>query len=195
MLFYLSQIKGEIPEAIRVWLEKFGYELAWKPQGENRNEGSFYLRNIKTDNLTNIVDNGFGISQSLPIVLEMTMKESGLLVIDSPEAHLQAPIESEFADIIVMARREKTSIMLETGSEQILMRIRKLVAEGKISPDDVSCYFIDENDGDNMVKCVRLNISADGIMNSEDTSFSEFFSDTAMDLMEIKKIQFERARK
>ena len=125
----------------------------------------------------------------------MTMKESGLLVIDSPEAHLQAPIESEFADIIVMARREKTSIMLETGSEQIIMRIRKLVAEGKISPDDVSCYFIDENEGDNRVKCVRLNISADGIMNSEDTSFSEFFSDTAMDLMEIKKIQFERARK
>ena len=62
MLFYLSQIKGEVPETIRVWLEKFGYELVWKSQGENRNEGSFLLRNLKTGNLTNIVDNGFGIS-------------------------------------------------------------------------------------------------------------------------------------
>ena len=195
ILFYLSQIKHEVPKAIQDWLSLFGYELLWKSSGDNKNEGGFWLKNKKTHNITNIVDNGFGIQQSLPVVLALTLKDQGLLVVDTPEAHLQAPIESYLADIIIEAQRENTRLILETGSEQILMRIRKLVSAKSIESDKVSCYFIDETEGDNLTKCEKLQISSEGILDAKGTAFADFFAETANDLMEIKKNQYDRIRK
>ena len=194
MLFYLSQIEHDVPVAVKEWLSMFGYELVWRSEENRRNEGAFWLRNIKTNSMTNIIDNGFGILQSLPIVLAMTMKKEGLLIIDTPEAHLQSPIESGFADIIERTMKDGLNLMLETGSEQILLRIRKLVAERKVSPENVSCYYIDETEGDYSVKCIKLPISEDGMMDTGNTSFYNFFSGSAMDLMEIKKLQYDRIR-
>ncbi|MBR3308202.1 MAG: hypothetical protein IKI75_13245 [Lachnospiraceae bacterium] len=194
MLFYLSQIEHDVPSAVKEWLSMFGYELVWKPEEKRRNEGAFWLRNIKTNIMTNIIDNGFGILQSLPIVLAMAMKKEGLLVIDTPEAHLQSPIESSFADIIESTMKDGLSIMLETGSEQILLRLRKLIAEQRISPEDVSCYFIDESEDDRSIKAIQLTISEDGMMEADNTSFYNFFSGSVLDLMEIKKIQYERIK-
>ena len=38
MLFYLSQIKQDVPLPIVKWLEIFGYELIWRAQGDNKND-------------------------------------------------------------------------------------------------------------------------------------------------------------
>lgn len=195
MLFYLSQIKQDVPLPIVKWLKMFGYELIWRAQGDNKNQGAFWLKNIKTGDLTNVVDNGFGISQSLPVVLAMSMKKKGLLIVDTPEAHLQAPIESMFADIINMTVNPNISFMMETGSEQILMRVRKHIADGMISADDVSCFFIDESQGDCGASCKKLSILQNGMIEADGSSFAFFFSGVAEDLMEIKKLQFDKVRK
>ena len=195
MLYYLSQIEQDMPEPVVTWLDKFGYELIWKAQDNRKNVGGFWLRNTRTGDMTNIVDNGFGISQSLPIVLAMALKQKGVLVIDTPEAHLQAPIESSFTDIIRMSIRDELSLMLETGSEQILMRVRKYITDGTIDSNNVSCYFVDETDGDNRVKCTELHILPTGVMGIDGSGFSEFFSDVAEDMMEIKKMQLKQMKK
>ena len=90
MLFTMTQLQGQSLEIVDQWLEQFGYEYYWKMVGQNK--GSFMLRDLRTGLETNLVDNGFGISQSLPLAVGLADSESKSLLIDSPEAflHLQA---------------------------------------------------------------------------------------------------------
>ena len=67
ILFAMTQLRGQSLEIVEQWLKKFGYEYHWKMVGQNR--GSFMLRDLQTGLETNLVDNGFGISQSLPLAV------------------------------------------------------------------------------------------------------------------------------
>ncbi len=50
--------------------------------------------------------------------------------------------------------------MIETHSENIILRLRRLISKGELDPGDVSiAYFYIE---DNMVRVKNLDINADG---------------------------------
>ena len=76
ILFGLSEAEIKEQKIINEWLEKFGYEYYFKLE-DKKNSGSFMLKNMKNKIETNIVDNGFGISQSLPIAVAVAMLSKG----------------------------------------------------------------------------------------------------------------------
>lgn len=114
-----------------------------------------------------IADYGFGVGQCLPILVQGTiMAPETTLMVEQPEAQLhptaQLELGSFFADL--WNRRQVGSI-IETHSDNILLRLRRLIARGELSPEDVSvAFFTTDEDNRNMPIVKNLDINEDGTM-------------------------------
>lgn len=110
---------------------------------------------------------GFGVSQCLPIFVQgAIMPPQTLLMVEQPEAQLhptaQLEMGSFFADLW---NRRKVASVIETHSDNILLRLRRLIAKGDLSPEDVSvAFFTVDKDNKNMPIIKNLDIGADGSM-------------------------------
>ena len=186
MLFSLSEIHGKKASLVEEWLSRFGYTYRWKMSGVNR--GEFMLQEIKSGMESNLVDNGFGISQSLPLALALeTLKKGEIILVDSPEAFLQTKMQSEMGDLLVEGSRNG-KVLLETGSEYLTLRIRRRVAEGLLSKDEVSVYFLEDISEGNTV-CVPLEIDDNGEFRNTSKQFRQFFSSDFIDIEKMDEIR------
>ena len=110
---------------------------------------------------------GFGVSQCLPIFVQgAIMSPHTMLMIEQPEAQLhptaQLELGSFFADLW---KQRKVGSIVETHSGNILLRLRRLIATGDLSPEDVSvAFFTFDEDNKNMPIIENLDIGEDGSM-------------------------------
>ena len=114
-----------------------------------------------------IADYGFGVSQCLPIFVQgAIMPRYTSLMVEQPEAQLhptaQLEMGSYFADLWNL---RKVGSIIETHSDNILLRLRRLIAKGELSHQDVSvAFFTFDEDNDNMPIIKNLDINEDGSM-------------------------------
>jgi hypothetical protein len=115
----------------------------------------------------NLVDAGVGLSQALPLVvqrhLDAASGSSGLEIVEQPELHLHPAAHAALADLYVEAIRPRPCprFIIETHSENFLLRIRRRIAEEQISADDVALYWIDDSSGDGS-RVQRISIDTKG---------------------------------
>ncbi|WP_405179433.1 DUF3696 domain-containing protein [Nocardia sp. NBC_01377] len=117
-----------------------------------------------------LTNTGFGISYSLPIVVAgLSVPEGGLLIIDSPEAHLHPAAQSTLGQFLAIVAASGVQVLIETHSDHILNGIRRAIAnEVAVSEglppldhaDAVVHYFGRDRDPD------RLTIGPDGKMSA-----------------------------
>lgn len=190
----LSNLSNAHEEKVIVdkWLEKFGYRYRWESQGGS--QGAFILQNIKTQIESNIVDNGFGVSQSLVVATAIACLREQILMIDSPEAFLQTDMQSEMGDLLIDGTKNG-SIIVETGSEHLIQRICRRVAEKNILAEDVTLYFVDDNKKQRESVIARIPLAQDGTLDiSQCQGYGEFFSSDFVDLMATKKAAREKTK-
>ena len=167
---------------IKKWINVFNYDLKWQESGINR--GKFVLEDMRTGSQTNLIDNGFGIGQSLPVIVALSTVNDKRILIDSPEAFLQTRAQGEMADYIIDSFTHNNSIIVETSSEYLLYRIRRRIVEGIIQAQDVSIYFVDTDRGDD-TKCNYIAIDDHGNLGRDNEDFNLFFSTNFDDLRAI----------
>ena len=135
-----------------------------------RNSSGYVSQAIATNKATGadalIADYGFGVGQCLPILVQgAIMAPRTTLMVEQPEAQLhptaQLELGSFFADL--WAKREVGSI-IETHSDNILLRLRRLIAKGDLSNHDVSVAFFTFDEDSNMPTVKNLDINEDGSM-------------------------------
>ena len=115
-------------------------------------------------------DAGTGLSQMLPILANLALfdsptsnssvKEDRVLVIEQPELHLHPRMQAKLMDLIidVAFRQSYTgSLILETHSEAMLMRLQRRIFERKIKVEDVSINFIEAIQGSSVLTQLRLD--------------------------------------
>lgn len=190
MLYALTEIQGKDIPMVESWLNKFGYSYSWKMSGVNR--GQFMLRELKTGIESNLVDNGFGISQSLPLALALDTLAGKTLLLDSPEAFLQTRMQSEMGDLLVDGSKNG-NILVETGSEYLTLRIRRRVAEGVISKEEISIYYLKETEKKETV-CMKIMLDENGEIQDMPESFAHFFSSDFLDIERLDEIRRNRRR-
>lgn len=161
------------------WVDDFGFKLKWEPLGQNR--GKFVLVDTNSNIESNLIDNGFGIGQSLPVMTVMATSENSSLLIDSPEAFLQTNMQTRLGDYIIECAAKNQLLMVETGSEYILQRIRRRIAEHKLAPNDFIVVFVYEKDG--YAICKEISFDKRGNMKQNDEAFQQFFSSAYEDIM------------
>lgn len=118
--------------------------------GVGVDQAAFAFRIVETrkDSVVNFVQSGRGPQAALPVVTLLLALASGikrcpLLVVEEPEAHLHPSVHGDIADLVINCAA-KTQIIVETHSENFLLRLRRRIAEGIISHDDIALYFIDD---------------------------------------------------
>lgn len=124
---------------------------------------------------------GYGVSQLLPIVDYCTRDTSQVIYIEQPELHLHPRLQGNLGDLFVDSVIRGNQIIAETHSENILLRVRRLVREQRLAPDDVALVYVDNDDDGATVRRLRLGDSGELL----DPWPTGFFDDTLADILGI----------
>ncbi|MGM3308983.1 AAA family ATPase [Anabaena sp. WFMT] len=111
------------------------------------------------DDMVNIADVGFGVSQTLPVLVALLVAKPGQLVyIEQPEIHLHPRAQVAMAEILANAAKRGVKVVIETHSDRLILAIQSLVAEGNLSPDLVKLHwFTRQEDGITRINSADLD--------------------------------------
>ncbi len=167
------------------WLKLFG--LARKIGGKSFHDDLFSL-NITDQNKSAPVDysdSGFGLSQLLPLIVEGFYADPrAVLFLEQPEIHLNPKLQCQLANLFAAFAEEKKAVIIETHSEHLVLRIRTLVAEKKLKPEDVALYYVEKDK--HVSSLERILISQDGHINP-DAWPAGFFEDSLGEALKLAK--------
>jgi predicted ATPase len=125
---------------------------------------------------TNIIDVGYGVSQALPLVVELLRAKKGsMFLFQQPEVHLHPSAQAELATFFSTVIREKRhTIVAETHSDYILDRIRMDIRDGRgLKTDDVAILYFERRNND--VTLTEISIDALGNIVGAPASYRNFF--------------------
>jgi len=127
--------------------------------------------------LRNLVDMGYGVSQILPIIAEISRESSPeLFLLQQPEVHLhpsaQAALGSFFCRAVAEGNRQ---FIIETHSDHLMDRIRMEVRDGGtgFAPEYVSILFFERDELE--VKIHSLGVDRQGNILNAPQSYRSFF--------------------
>jgi hypothetical protein len=125
--------------------------------------------------LVSVADVGFGVSQTLPVVVSLLIAKPGQVVyLEQPEIHLHPKAQIALAGCLVRAAKRGVIVVAETHSSLLLRAIQTAVAQGELSPGDISMnWFGRDHDS--------------GITNVETAEIDDFgrFGDWPVDFDEV----------
>jgi predicted ATPase len=146
-------------------LEKLG--LTWKVEAARIDDTQVELRvgrlrkggRGSARDLVSIADVGFGLSQSLPVVVALLAARPGQLVyLEEPEIHLHPRAQVALAQLLADAANRGVRVVAETHSSLLLLGVQSLVAEGALSPDLVALHWFSQTeDGTTEVRSAELD--------------------------------------
>lgn len=146
----------------------------------------------------NLVDTGEGMAQVLPVLvlgvqaLQGELGPEAVLAIEHPELHLHPAAERELAGFFCELARQKDAprTLMETHSENFLLRVQLAIVRGEIPPEHVLIYWVRElDDGSSEVE----RITFDGLGRPEgDTWPPGVFSE---DVEQARQIVLERRKR
>lgn len=197
-ILYLSQYNHTFPsslqESVNAWLASYNYRFQWKMLDENI--GQVILTDMRTNLPVNLKDVGFGISQVLPIVIQVhAAPQHSIILIEQPEIHLHSRAQAELADLFIQAVASDGAIrkrlLIETHSETLLLRLRRRLAEHAlnreatfgIAADDIAMYFIENENGQSVAHRIYLNEQGEFVDMPE--GFRKFFTDDFEEMMAL----------
>ena len=192
-LFSSRLQSSDLDEHVPKWLRSLGlidsYRLAPVPRTEKNYE--FLVTKHEGGPEVRLTDVGFGVSQVLPVLmLCYYAPEGSILILEQPEAHLHPKVQSELADVLIDAVKNRDlQIILESHSEHLLHRVMLRTAEEQLSVGDTALYFCQINE------CVSeiepLHVDEYGNIGNWP---QEFFGDVTGDLIKQGRAEVERRK-
>ena len=140
----------------------------------------------------NLVDVGQGMSQALPLVTRafMPVLVETLIIIEQPELHLHPAAHGNLAELFAsstIADKDK-KYLIETHSQNFILRLRRMIAEGILNKDDVVIYYIDFDEKSSTSNLKRIDIDDKGKVSSWPANV---FSETLDETLAIRTAQLQ----
>src|SRR3954468_12856461 len=110
-------------------------------------------------------DVGFGVSQLLPLVVQLLVARDQVICIEQPEIHLHPRLQAEFAEILiesVSAEGRANQVIVETHSEHVMLRLQRKIRAGEIAADDIAVLYIDIDESDQTANAKRIRLDQRG---------------------------------
>lgn len=166
-----SQIKQDgVFENVSNWyknnFENWSLEISYDQLINTKNKK--YIFTIKNKNISpiNLQYTGQGITQALPLITRSYMidEEPVLIIMEEPESHLHPAAHGNLAQRFVESYLEDDSkrYLLETHSQNFVLRMRRLVAEGKLNPNDLAIYYVDYKEDESVSEIKPIIVNEDG---------------------------------
>lgn len=128
----------------RWYEENFG---GWKMDVDRSRYPVFSIELVNDKLKNNIQDTGFGIQQSLPIVVAACRQYENptLVIMEEPETHLNPSAHAAMGELLAKeaVADPNKAVMVETHSQNLMIRLRTLIAKGELKRDDVALYYVD----------------------------------------------------
>ena len=180
-------------EKLKTQLVEFGKSSGLFQNIEVRNFGRalgtpFQLKfKVKGPN-ANIVDVGYGVSQILPIlvqVLKSDPSETTYFLLQQPEVHLHPKAQAELSSLLAqLANEGNRSFIVETHSDYMLDRARIEIIRGNIRPEDVSLIYFEPKG--RIVKVHNISFDKMANMVGVPPHYGEFFLKESKRLLGFK---------
>ncbi|OQQ25917.1 hypothetical protein A6410_18760 [Prescottella equi] len=171
---------------MNAWLVQLGYgSLKFRKLGEE-----FFQVQIQPENNpfpVNIAHTGIGLSQLLPILVQGCLTSDGdTFIVQQPEIHLNPAQQCLITDFLIERALAGTRTIIETHSEHLLLRLRRRIAEGKISSKDVAIYYCDSENGTSTAERIQIGEKAE--LDRQDWP-SGFFEEQLQDSIKLAMAQ------
>jgi len=117
------------------------------------------LRDINNNIFVRGKDIGVGISQVIPVIVGSISDSKKIFAIEQPELHLHPKVQCNLADVFVeeMNKDNERIFLIETHSEHLVLRLQKLIRNGKLKPEDISIIFVSRDTEGSKVTTLRLD--------------------------------------
>jgi len=155
----------------------------------------FYFELKREDPLlfkTSLDNVGQGISQTLPLITKSFLEEEkpSLTIIEEPELHLHPSAHGDLAERFAESLKDKNKkYLIETHSENFILRLRRLIAEGKFeyfTENDIKIYYVKYDKQINESNLEEVIVDKDG--NVENWP-KNVFRESLEELIAIKNAQ------
>ena len=134
----------EIPYDVDIQSSGNYYEIVFKPTKSKINVPQTHI--------------GLGYPLILPLIVQSLISRNKIIVVEEPEVHLHPKIEADLAELIVHSSKTYSNqFLIETHSEEFLLRILKNIREGKIKTDEISINYITNERTKNKNKGSKIN--------------------------------------
>ena len=115
------------------------------------------------DNLVNIADVGFGVSQVLPVLVALLIAEPEQLVyLEQPELHLHPRAQYALAKILAETAKRGVRLVVETHSALLLLMVQTLVAGGNLDPKLVKLHWFSRSAENGMTSIQSADLDENG---------------------------------
>lgn len=175
------------------WIRRFEFGDSLFIDRETPDIFSISFKRSNPDRKINIADSGFGASQVLPLIVQaLAAREGTLTIAEQPEIHLNPRLQTVLADLFAEMANTSHRIVVETHSEHLLLRLRRLIAEGKIESKKVAVYFVENDKDGSSVRSIALEDN--GNIPSESWPRG-FFAETLQESLALATAQSKLVRK
>lgn len=96
----------------------------------------------------NAIDVGYGISQVLPLLVDLVTLETSTFLLQDPEVHLHPRAQAEVGSLLLREASKGRQFIVETHSDFIVDRVCMDVRDGKAKAEDVQILFFERTDGE-----------------------------------------------
>jgi len=111
------------------------------------------------EDMMNLADVGFGVSQTLPVIVALhAARQNQLVYVEQPEIHLHPRAQFELAKVLASAAKRGVRLIIETHSSILLLGVQAQVAQEKLAPDAVKLHWFQQKpDGQTAVTSADLD--------------------------------------
>jgi predicted ATPase len=115
------------------------------------------------DDLVSIADVGFGVSQTIPVVVALlTAKPGQLVYIEQPELHLHPRAQHAMAVLLARAATRGVKVVIETHSSILLLGIQSQVVSGTLDPARVKLHWFTRDEQTGMTNIASADLDEAG---------------------------------
>jgi predicted ATPase len=190
LLYSDSQLLNQVSDWYKASFEGWGINI---DNDVTRNKFYFELkREIPSLFKTSLDNVGQGISQTLPLITKSFILEEkpSLTIIEEPELHLHPSAHGDLAERFAESLKDKNKrYLIETHSENFILRLRRLIAEKKFdyfTENDIRIYYTEYDDKSNESVLKEISISNSGDVKNWPR---KVFSESLDELIAIKNAQ------
>ena len=159
-------------DAVEQWMEYFDLGRL-----NIESEKDILKLNVKESNISDV---GFGVSQTMPIIVHgLSMDYEQTLILEQPEIHLHPRMQMRMADFLLTLAQTNHCVIAETHSDHIINRLIRRILE---APNDallnaVAIYFVENTAGGSMVSKITVD-RVRGITECPEEFFTQFATES-----------------
>lgn len=158
-------------------------EIKIKKYGKGSTD-PFELDIVINNKPINVRSVGYGVSQVLPVIVEIFANATKWYAIQQPEVHLHPKAQAELGDIFYnLSSNHKKKFIIETHSDYLIDRFR-IACRNNEQKIESQILFFERSENGNTVTPIKIDANGN-ISNNQPESYRDFFIKEEMNLLDL----------